>query len=94
MNTKQQARWQHVVVIAAGVGLVCGGIMFAVGVTGAGSDRAAPAWVGAAVLASSVVVGVAALLSLRRSLERDALAGRRARGLFALPAGAPAGWWN
>ncbi len=89
MNLEQNVRWQHVVLSAALVGLLSGGMILAIGLTGSGTDRAAPWWVGAIVLACSISLGAIAVGSLRRALTRATSAERLARGPFALPDSKP-----
>jgi hypothetical protein len=89
MNLDQQVRWQHLVIFAALVGLLSGGIMFAIGVAGAGSDRAAPWWVGALVFLGAAALGVFAVFSLRGSTAKRATYDLLTRGLYRLPADAP-----
>jgi hypothetical protein len=64
-------------------------MILAIGLTGSGTDRAAPWWVGAIVLACSVSLGALAVASLRGSLTRATAAERLARGPFDLPHSAP-----
>jgi len=89
VNLEQSVRWQHVALIAAMVGLLSGGMILAIGLTGSGTDRAAPWWVGAIVLTCSISLGAVAVVSLRGALSQATSAERLARGPFDLPDSAP-----
>lgn len=78
------ARWQHVVLFATSVGALSGGIMFVIAVTGSGSSKAAPWWVGVIVLMCSACVAALATVSLRAAMRRDAFAALLRHGLFEL----------
>src|SRR5688500_4880730 len=64
-------------------------MILAIGLTGSGTDRAAPWWIGAVVLACSISLGGLAVASLRGALTRATSAERLARGPFELPHSAP-----
>src|SRR5688500_2284529 len=71
------------------MGLLSGGMILAVGLTGSGTDRAAPWWVGAIVLACSVLLGALVVKSLRGALTRATPVERTGRVPFHLPQSGP-----
>ena len=89
MDLEQKARWQHGVLIAAALGVVCGVINLLIGLFGGVRNSATAVAVGAGVVAVSAVVGYAALRSLRAAVAHAAALDRRAAGAFELPPGAP-----
>lgn len=89
MNSRQNMRWQHLVLIAATAGLVAGAMILVIAVTGMGTSRAAPWQVGAMVMAGALIVGALAARSLRRSTSRARRREFLDRGAFELPEDAP-----
>ena len=90
MNMNQPVRWQHFVLIATGLGAVVGAAILALSLSDRDSEGNNVWLAGVAVVLVSVAAGALALLSLRKDLGRAALAEQLAKGLFHLPASAPA----
>jgi hypothetical protein len=89
MDLEQNVRWQHIILFAALVGLLAGGMITVIGLSDTASSRALPWWVGAIVLASALTIGALAFASLRRATSRASASERLARGAFELPDSTP-----
>ena len=90
MDLEQRARWQHLVIFASLVGILCGMIIFIIPLA-SHAPKAAPWWVGAIVFTASIVVGRFAFTSLRAAEQQADTQALAESGLFRLPEGVSAG---
>lgn len=84
MDLEQRARWQHLVIFASLVGILCGMIMFIIPFA-SHAPKAAPWWVGAVVFTASIVIGRLAYASLRSAELRENARSLAESGVFRLP---------
>jgi hypothetical protein len=77
-------RWQYSILFASAVGLLCGSIILIIALTGTGTPKASPWWVGAIAMGVSVVMAVFAWRSLAHARARDLLFAELDHGLFRL----------